>query len=120
MLALLQSPLRILDIITGHRSETVDNASLTSAVVEVEEACSKMSPKNSETSSHSEAPVPSSTYSDALANVDDINIPEIVVKFHSTSVVVHMNSPQNEIKMLDMKERSSGTSNEIDGDTKKE
>ena len=98
----------------------VDNASLASAVGDVVEACSKMSPKNPETSSNSEALVPSSTVSVALTNVDDLNIPEMLGKSTSTSVVVRMNTPQNEITMFEIEKRSSSTSNDIDGDIKNE
>ena len=62
----------------------------------------------------------SSTASDSLTKVDDLTISKIREESYSTSVVVNMCSPQNQTKMLELEEKSSSTTKDMDCDIKDE
>ena len=110
-----------LTINTDLCGEKSGNAQLLSSIVEVEKTCSRTSPKHSETSSSAKVlQVSSSTASDSSTKVDDLSISKIMEESYSTSVVVNMRTPQNQTKTLELEEKSSSTTKDMDCDIKDE
>ena len=89
--------------------------------MEVEKTCSRTSPGHSETSSSAKVlQVSSSTALDSSTKVDDLGVSKILEESYSTSVVVNMCTPQNQTKTLELEEKSSSSTKDMDCDIKDE
>ena len=98
-------------LLTDLCGEKPGNAPLLSSIVEVEKICSRTSPGPSETRSSAKVlQLSSSTASGSSTKVDDL----------STSVVVKMCTPQNQTTTLELEEKSSSTTKDMDCDIKDE
>ena len=102
----------LLTIITDHHDKTLDDASLESKVEDSDANCSEELPN--QMSSSDDATDQSSVTADSWTNVDGQDIPQVIGDVNSTSVILNMETSQNETKMLELEENPSNATKDSD------
>ena len=92
----------------------MDDASLESKVDDSEANCSEKLPNHLEKSSSDDAPDQSSGTADLSTNSDDQTIADVIGDVKRTSVILHMETSQNETKILELEDNPSNATKDID------